>query len=332
MSGPSKISFSSPTPDQLHALVLDYLCHSCYSRTATAFSRDNPMKQLDADGDEIPSETSGLARSLEQAQLREEIRTEILSGRVEEAILLLNTHFPSVLAENLSMTTTPKDEDKDPKTGSDTRPLMNNLEYVSSTSTEPTHLMLNLRILAFSEACRTVPLKYPPKLGSKDRDLGTESESEVKDKPSNGQEQQMFVLLMKAQKLNALTKMLPEPDRSTYTKELENVGGLLAYKVPEQSSISKYLTMERREAVADQINRAILKRIGKPTISSLELITRYTSVLWSSANLEGIRPRPGAMLPPVRKDADVANSEDMPVPIFDLQQFLEIKQLEERRK
>jgi hypothetical protein len=253
---------------------------------------------------------------------------------VEEAILLLNTHFPSVLAENLSMTTTPKDEDKDPKTGSDTRPLMNNLEYVSSTSTEPTHLMLNLRILAFSEACRTVPLKYPPKLGSKDRDLGTESESEVKDKPSNGQEQQMFVLLMKAQKLNALTKMLPEPDRSTYTKELENVGGLLAYKVPEQSSISKYLTMERREAVADQINRAILsepsfmiagrspwfdidlsERIGKPTISSLELITRYTSVLWSSANLEGIRPRPGAMLPPVRKDADVANSEVNSIPM-----------------
>jgi len=130
--------------------------------------------------------------------------------------------------------------------------------------------------------------------------------------------------VMKAQKLYALMNMLPDPaDRITYSKELKNVSGLLAYPVPEESSISKYLTMERREAVADQINRAILKRTGKPTISSLELITRYTSVLWSTANREDIRPRPGAILPPIRKDTDI--TEDSPVPTFDLQQFLEFR-------
>lgn len=181
-----------------------------------------------------------------------------MSGRVEEAISLLNKHFPSVLAGNLPMRT-PKLEDSFSKPVPDTRPGMTNLEYVSSTSTEPAHLILNLRILAFSEACRTVPLDYPPK----DRDsmgtpMDTESEFEMKDDLSNAQERQML-LLMKAQKLYALTNMLPDPaDRTTYLKELNNVGGLLAYQVPEKSSISKYLTMERREAVADQINRAIL--------------------------------------------------------------------------
>jgi hypothetical protein len=276
-------------------LVLDYLCHSCYTKTAAAFCRDNPARQLDADGDEILSETSGFSRSVEemlkQVRLREgdyllcspviclcvkliacpEIHTEILSGRVEEAISSLNKHFPSVLSENLSPTT-PKYEMAYSKPHPDTRAVMANLEYVSSTSTEPAHLILNLRILAFSEACRTVPLKYPPE----DRDsigtpMDTESEFEMKDDSPNAQEQQMS-LLMKAQKLYALTNMLSDPaDRATYLKELNNVGGLLAYQVPEKSSISKYLTMERREAVADQINRAILSE-PHPVVFSSSLI------------------------------------------------------------
>lgn len=180
---------------------------------------------------------------------------------MEEAISLLNINFPSVLAENVSSTTL-KHEDTRPKTIS---PVTSNLEYASSTSTEPAHLLLNVRILAFSEACRTIPLNYPPKTDSKDQDsvesaMDTASEPEIKEDSPNGQNSEhQLQLLMKAQKLFALTKILPNgADRATYYKELENVGGLLAYQVPEKSSISKYLTMERREAVADQINRAIL--------------------------------------------------------------------------
>lgn len=163
---------------------------------------------------------------------------------------MLDKHFPSVLGENVSTTTTtPKDADNDAKMDPGTKLLMNNLEYVSSTSTEPAHLMLNLRILAFSEACRTVPLGFPPGLDSEDRKL-MKSPMDTE------------LLVMKAQKLYALMNMLPDTaDRITYSKELKNVSGLLAYPVPEESSISKYLTMERREAVADQINRAILSEL-----------------------------------------------------------------------
>jgi len=150
---------------------------------------------------------------------------------------------------------------------------------------------------------------------------------------STAQERQMELLLLKAQKLYALTNMLPNrADQTTYSKELKNVSGLLAYPVPENSSIANYLTMERREAVADQINRAILERTGRPLISSLELITRYTTVLWSYANSHGIKPRPGAVLPPKRStespamdvDSGNSNSEET-VPTFDLQEFLESK-------
>ena len=80
---------------------------------------------------------------------------------------------------------------------------------------------------------------------------------------------QQMALLTTAQKLYALSNTLPNPvDRATYLKELENVGGLLAYKVPEKSSMAKYLTLERREAVADQINRAILSKSIHPQTNS----------------------------------------------------------------
>lgn len=136
------------------------------------------------------------------------------------------------------------------------------LEYLSQTSIEPQHLNLNLRILAFSEACRTVPLAYPSKKGS---GLATIVAQPVSLPPSEEDEfmnlEQQTALLTRAQKLYALANVLQHPvDRNTYMRELENVGGLLAYKVPETSSIAKYLTLERREAVADQINRAILSK------------------------------------------------------------------------
>ena len=35
------------------SLVLDYLCHSCYTRTAIAFAGESTTRHLDADGDEI---------------------------------------------------------------------------------------------------------------------------------------------------------------------------------------------------------------------------------------------------------------------------------------
>ncbi|PPR01480.1 hypothetical protein CVT26_015103 [Gymnopilus dilepis] len=323
------------TAYQLRSLVLDYLCHSCYTKTARAFNRDSTVRHLDADGDEIVEplnpEGSGFKASdgskgqverfeqhLKEVELRREIRTHILSGNVDEAIAQLNKHFPSVLSESVSSATEVLD--------SESRSSTSNVEYLSSTSTEPAHLLLNLHILAFSEACRTVPLDYPPKAGAVEINSPLVDETVASD-PAGNQEY-LEKLLVRAQKLYARTMMLPNPaDRATYLKELEHVGGLLAYKVPEKSSISKYLSLERREAVADQINRAILKRTGKPLISTVELITRHTTVLWQAANQYGVKSRPGiCLLPP--KDPRTATASDVDseaVPTFDLHHFLESK-------
>ncbi|KJA27109.1 hypothetical protein HYPSUDRAFT_131638 [Hypholoma sublateritium FD-334 SS-4] len=298
MPSPSAASLVNPTPCQLRALVLDYLCHSCYTNTASAFNRESTVRQLDADGDEIidDSDTNrsagrysdeGFQTLMQQVRLREEIRTHIMSGRVDDAITLLNTHFPAVLAG---------EDDGGGAPGERARAAASNVEYISSTSTEPAHLYLNLRILAFSEACRTVPLPYPS-AARPDSPAPAPAPAERAADGEEYQEQQM-ALLNRAQKLYAYLGTLPHADRPIYLKELENVGGLLAYKVPEKSSMAKYLTLERREAVADQINRAILKRTNQPLISSLELVTRHTQVVWQKANEHGVKARPGAVMPP----------------------------------
>ncbi|CAA7271626.1 unnamed protein product [Cyclocybe aegerita] len=325
MSGSSKPLLSSPAPYQLHTLVLDYLCHCCYTRTAAALRRDNPIRQLDADGDEIlvdaDSEESGNALPesfetlLRQIKLRQEIRERILSGRVDDAIALLNTHFPSVLAENIIPS--PQQKEHSSSSGSDS------VEYVSSTSTEPAHLLLNLRILAFSEACRTVPLDYPPKLGTVDPSSDPASPVMIpKLEESPGQE----ALITRARKLYAFCNTLSNPqERATYVKEVENVSGLLAYEFPEKSAVAKYLSMERREAVADQIDRAILRSTGQPLVSSLELITRHTHLLWHYAHQHGVKARPGAVLPPKSGKSAAGEGETEIVPPFDLEKLLDIK-------
>jgi hypothetical protein len=127
------------------------------------------------------------------------------------------------------------------------------MDYMPSTSIHPAHLTLNLRILSFIEACRTIPLVHPP---SADDDAASSTPPTAS---ADLSPERQLALLSKAQKLHALINVLPKAsDRAVYLKELNNVGGLLAYKVPETSSISKYLSQERREAVADQINSAIL--------------------------------------------------------------------------
>ncbi len=140
-------------------------------------------------------------------------------------------------------------------------------DYLPSTSVNPEHLALNLRIQAFIEAARTIPLPYYPpgsstplphppllsattKLPPEDEDtemLGPESEE------ANEQ------LLHRVQGLysdaNALTRA---EDRARYLHELKDVGGLLAYIKPENSPLAAYMTQRRREGIADQIDGAIL--------------------------------------------------------------------------
>ena len=177
-----------------------------------------------------------------------EIRTSILSGRVEDAITLLHEHFPSVLSTTIGHS---------PELYTEARSV-DRSQYIPLTSVDPTHLSLNLRILSFIESCRTYPLPFePPEKTSLSHSEPPKPLYNIDD-PDEVHNRKVS-LLAKAQKLYATVTMLQKPsDREIYHEELQNVCGLLAYEIPEESFMSRYLSQERREAVAKQINSAIL--------------------------------------------------------------------------
>ena len=260
-----------------------------------------------------------------------EIRELILAGRVDDAITLLNESFPAVLSNNSPIEASPPNEGED-----------ESFTYESETSMVTPHLFLNLRIQAFIEACRTRPLEIPSDKAFSSKLSGipssiTDISMDVSDDDSfissSSRSSRIFSsvapqygditptrlasLLRKGQKLYGLAAALPSSkEKDVYKKELVNVGGLLAYPVPEDSPVSKYLSYERREALADQINRAILRawlsplssrlldlmavvdRSGQSPISNIELMTRYTTALWQSARSHGVKVRSGVCIPP----------------------------------
>ncbi|KAF9646402.1 hypothetical protein BDM02DRAFT_3156563 [Thelephora ganbajun] len=323
--------------DDNRAIVLDFLCHSSYTNTARAFSRECTVRNVnvDPDGDEIMSgdgkdelasgEDTELILSedtLKQIELRKEIRQKILSGRVDEAVDLLHAHFPTVLTR--SSLDTEMDDDSyffpnqkrrkvDPHAPS--IPSPSTIQFLRSTTVDPLHLNLNLRILAFTEACRTIPLPYPPpsvvpslagspslpdvRTGIDDGGGPVPTPGLIPDESTDpiAHQQHLINLITRIQKLYVLANTLPkESDRKTYAEELDQVGGLLAYKIPEKSPMTRYLSQGRREAVADQINAAVLYQTQHSAVSKLELQVRYTATLWGW--MHDMRKWPHGVHPP----------------------------------
>ncbi|KAI0721086.1 hypothetical protein C8T65DRAFT_566716 [Cerioporus squamosus] len=326
-------SLLHPAPQELRELVLDYLVHNCFNSTAETFVSESSVKHVDADGDEVmrsPEKTlaedlvelrdklamGDLRKGMPQCLMFCHIRTHILTGRIDEAKALLNKHFPSVLSEDI----------EDAPASSTSSP--GRWAYLPSTSVNPEHLALNLRIQAFIEAARTVPLPYcppgsstplphppllssPPKSSSGDEDtemLGPESEE--------ANEQLLHRVQGLYSEANALSRA---EDRARYLHELRDVGGLLAYIKPENSPLSAYMTQQRREGIADQIDGAILYRAKRPAISRIELYARYTTTLWGMLHEKEVKTPPrstwplGVSLPP----SAGRSLETKPVPVKD---------------
>ncbi|KAI0362105.1 hypothetical protein OH77DRAFT_1388711 [Trametes cingulata] len=316
----SRARLMNPAPQELRDLVLDYLMHNCHTSAARAFLRECGVKRVDAEGDE-PMVTPEKETSEEDLQALEDrlalgelqIRNHILTGRIDDATELLNKHFPSVLSEMIEDTPEPSSSRK--------------LEYLPATSTDPTHLALNLRIQAFIEAARTIPLPYcppgsdtplphPPLLSAAAR-TASSGDGEDADMSENESEQSNAQLLHRAQSLYSEVNRLPRAtDRAMYLVELGHVGGILAYTVPERSPLAAYMTQARREAVADQIDSAILQRAKRPIISRIELYARYTAAIWSMLHEKGIAVPPrnkwpaGVSLPPTNLSEPKVASKD----------------------
>ena len=320
-------SFSYLCLNLKRALILDYLVQRCYTRTARALAADSTIRHLDADGDEIcrpngeDDPAAPTEEALHQADLRRgaysylvltslphlmrttylDIQTNILSGRVDNAIDLLNTNFPSTLSSTSTSagteSTTPRAENSQLKL----------VKSVLPFTVEPAHLYLELRILAFIEASRTKPLPYVGE--SPTRPPSSDPDPTPRISPSNNlrdpsgevdRDAHLSRLLTHAHELYECSQALQNPhERAEYQHELSAVGSLLAYKVPEQSPMAKYLSQERRQAVADEINSAILCLLPLPLIATVDTLTwpmqieRASLQSHISSSMFGITPLSG---------------------------------------
>ncbi|EIM90091.1 uncharacterized protein STEHIDRAFT_108677 [Stereum hirsutum FP-91666 SS1] len=287
--------FVTPSTQQLRSLVLDYLCHSCYTGTARAFAQDSTVRHLDADGDEMVArrederDSTGVTEEdLKQVEIRREIQTSILSGSVDTARSLLQKHFPDVLSPPPLWSNAPIK----PRSSPDT------IQSILPFSVDPMQLDLNLRILAFLETSRTIPLEYPPRHPSQPSTDITMDDASSPSRPSTpatsnireplhnaDSDEHLSQLFQLARELYECAENLNDPaDRVSYQKELSVITSVMAYKDPEHSHLAKYYTQARREQVAEQINSAILHKNGGSPISSLELYVRYTTTMLNTLN------------------------------------------------
>ena len=283
------------------ALILDYLVQRCYTRTARAFAADSIIRHLDADGDEIrcprgEEDSCGITEeALHQADLRRGaysfpvvhssshllgatrlgVQTNILSGRIDDAIDRLNENFPSTLPSSTSICA---DTESPTRTEPEERSQSKSVETIFPFTVEPAHLYLELRILAFIEASRTQPLPYPltmPTASDLEPTTRISPPNNFRDPSGEADGDAHLARLLKhVREIYDCAQALQVPqERAEYQHELSNISSLLVYKIPEQSPMAKYLTQERREAVADQVNSAILRATFSFPVSDVEILT-----------------------------------------------------------
>ncbi|KAF7793198.1 hypothetical protein EIP86_004307 [Pleurotus ostreatoroseus] len=167
-------------------------------------------------------------------------------------MLLLEEQFPSVLQVDFDEVDQLQREPLSPTTRS----------TVSPHTIEPAHLLLNLQILSFIEAARTIPLSQhctdstcckcysTPTSPTSPHWRGTYGGQTCKAQPA---------LLKRVTLLFAEAKRLLRPaDRIAYLGELARVSAIVSYSYPEETELAPYFTQARREAAAEQIGRAIL--------------------------------------------------------------------------
>ncbi|KAG8998271.1 hypothetical protein FRB94_006969 [Tulasnella sp. JGI-2019a] len=295
------------------------------------------------------------ADMLQTASLRAAIRESILDGNIFAARKILSDHFPTVLNTRPMLSTLPPSTSPlAPSDGSQSTSDTSNtkqeivdevqdLAHSCSVSLDPRHLSLNLQIQEFIEGLRTVPLTRTRP------DSSSHSFSPISKLLTHSVPQSLSrrafspppppdtqKLLSQAQELWCLMSELPSPgDKVLYMEELQNVGALMAYEVPETSPVSKYMSMQRREAVAEQINSAVLYRMNQAPLPYLQRYAEHTTAVWKMLEEFGASLPPpstwpsGIILPPqfessLKANLTKAHDEDaeMPIPPFDLGRYV----------
>ncbi|KAF8609965.1 hypothetical protein BDV93DRAFT_3597 [Ceratobasidium sp. AG-I] len=153
-------------------------------------------------------------------------------------------------------------------------------------SVDPAYILLNLRVQQFVEAIRTVPLRFEEQSeglpaqdrGSSDVDMHAPDQELGEGNHGKDQRKRHFEL---ASQLYQSVRRLPDPKvREVYAMEVEQVCSLMLSSTPEATLAAPYLSMKRREALADQVNSAMLWHAGESPAPCLQIWAQTTRVVW----------------------------------------------------
>ncbi|TVY31087.1 Ran-binding protein [Lachnellula hyalina] len=255
--------------DLIQSLVLQYLTHNGHTETAKAFANEvyAEKKALTIDPH---VEVQGFdVKEDEDAGHRQGIRKAVSEGDIEKALKYTNAFYPQVLKDN-------------------------------------EHVYFRLRIRRFIEMIRqgaemqrswsTNGIKKSNGHGPAyhyDEYVGHDMEIDDQQNQNNNHDrmeteglpidneakyQQLIQdTLIYGQALDAEFKNDP---RREVKKALQDAFALMAYKDPfTESSLAYLLDISGREAVADELNSAILSSLGKSSSTALEQLYQQTSVL-----------------------------------------------------
>lgn len=82
----------------------------------------------------------------------------------------------------------------------------------------------------------------------------------------------------------AQTKLTPFGKVQKYVEKLEDFMALLAYEEPEKSPMFHLLSLEYRQQVVDNLNRAILAHANSPSYTAMERLIQQTTVVRQTLN------------------------------------------------
>ncbi|KAJ3130194.1 hypothetical protein HK098_005441 [Nowakowskiella sp. JEL0407] len=242
---------SFPSANPLDQLVLEYLIYHGYTESATEFY--NFMKpNLGNSSDMLVGSENSWALDFTdyKVSIRQEIRNLIGQGSIDEAIKLCETSFPNLIKEN-----------------------------------ENIHFALECRrFIELVARLRNIKSKKQD-----DMDIDRENDDDSDDSGSLSQAAQSDTIWEEVLTQGRHLHSKFSSKNCHHTKEiLTEVFSLIAYEDPTESPAGYLFSKYSRETVADALNKAILGRIGKPEMSSLEAVYKQAEVTKKELLVRGV--------------------------------------------
>ncbi|KAK6344811.1 hypothetical protein TWF718_006765 [Orbilia javanica] len=248
----------------IQSLISSYLQHDGFVETAKAFAQDLQAEQnaLSSDGKSKPLELM----EDENAIHRQNIRSAILEGDIDQALELTRKYYPDVLSLNEQI---------------NFRIRCRKFIEMMRQSAETT----NGRKKAPSTSKRRAFDAYGDE-EDEDVDMDGDAQSDMDvDEPAPVAVPDFDML----GKVLEYGRQLQEDfkDKPELQEEMEQVFSLFAYSDPMTSPMAHLLSEEGRGPVAEALNSAILVSLGKSSKAPLERLVQQTTVLLRELGEEG---------------------------------------------